>query len=237
MTDLRHAPYRQEPAVPHASIVTGGPTVTLPTRFGVFEMQAWTDSRHDVDHLSLSAKAPAGSPSIASLEAPLVRVHSECLTGDVFASYRCDCGEQLEYALEQISLHGGTVIYLRGQEGRGIGLANKVQAYSLQDAGADTLDANLALGLPVDSRDYTAAADVLRTLGLSTVRLLSNNPQKREALESNGIDVVEMVAAKIPARPENQRYLQSKRDRLHHTLGNLELNPGTNTSAENGTLA
>lgn len=203
--------------------VTGGPEVKLPTRFGVFDMRAWTELRSGVDHLSLQVPTPP-------TQVPLVRVHSECLTGDVFGSYRCDCGEQLALSLAMIARDGGTVIYLRGQEGRGIGLANKVHDYALQDQGADTLDANLALGLPADSRDYRGAADILRSLGIESVRLLSNNPLKVTALELHGIDVVEAVPCVVPARPENQRYLQSKRDRFHHSLGELNLNPLENSA-------
>ncbi|MHA7141822.1 GTP cyclohydrolase II [Arthrobacter sp. Bz4] len=206
--------------------VTGGPEVALPTAFGQFTTQAWTDGVTGVEHLSLSsagANPPgASSDSAPEGEAPLVRMHSECLTGDVFSSYRCDCGEQLEQALQLIAEQGGTVLYLRGQEGRGIGLANKMRAYALQDTGADTVEANEQLGLPVDSRDYQAAAAILGQLGLRSIRLLSNNPEKRDKLVLHGIDVTAMVPSEVPARAENQRYLQTKRDRLNHQLTLLE---------------
>ncbi|GAA1131721.1 GTP cyclohydrolase II [Arthrobacter flavus] len=206
--------------------VTGGPTVSLPTAFGQFTTQAWTDEVTGVEHLSLSSTGAnplgtSGDPG-PQTEAPLVRMHSECLTGDVFSSYRCDCGEQLEQALQLVSEQGGTVLYLRGQEGRGIGLANKMRAYALQDTGADTVEANEQLGLPVDSRDYQAAAAILSQLGLRSIRLLSNNPEKRDKLVLYGIDVTAMVPSEVPARAENQRYLQTKRDRLNHQLTLLE---------------
>ncbi|MHA7156060.1 GTP cyclohydrolase II [Arthrobacter sp. TMN-50] len=198
--------------------VTGGPVVTLPTAFGRFTTQAWTDEVTGVEHLSLSS---SGSSGLAG-EAPLVRLHSECLTGDVFSSFRCDCGEQLEQALQLVAEQGGTVLYLRGQEGRGIGLANKIRAYALQEGGADTIEANEQLGLPVDSRDYQAAATILHQLDLGVIRLLSNNPEKRDKLREYGIEVTAMVPSEVPARDENQRYLQTKRDRLNHQLTQLE---------------
>lgn len=218
---------------PAESCVDGGPVVQLPTRFGTFAVQAWIDTETGAEHLSLTAagEAPDGGANTENAEAavvPLVRLHSECLTGDVFGSFRCDCGEQLDYALEMIQRHGGTLLYLRGHEGRGIGLANKMRAYSLQEAGADTVEANEQLGLPVDSRDYTAAAGILHALGLARIRLLSNNPLKSADLSRHGIDVVDVVPAEVPARSENLRYLQTKRDRMHHAL-NLET-PTTTTS-------
>ncbi|MBG6181214.1 GTP cyclohydrolase II [Arthrobacter sp. CAN_A1] len=200
------------------SNVTGGPVITLPTAFGQFTTQAWTDELTGVEHLSLTSP---GSRAVAA-EAPLVRLHSECLTGDVFSSFRCDCGEQLEQALQLVSEQGGIVLYLRGQEGRGIGLANKMRAYALQEDGADTVEANEQLGLPVDSRDYQAAAAILHQLDLGVIRLLSNNPEKRDKLREHGIEVTAMVPSVVPARAENQRYLQTKRDRLNHQLTQLE---------------
>lgn len=209
-------------------IVTGGPVVALPTRFGTFSVQAWIDAVTGAEHLSLSAPgelnsgepAPGEANNTAPADAvvPLVRLHSECLTGDVFGSYRCDCGEQLDHALAEIHRRGGTLVYLRGHEGRGIGLANKIRAYSLQESGADTVEANEQLGLPVDARDYSAAAGILTALGLTRIALLSNNPLKEADLASRGIEVLAMVPAIIPARSENLRYLVTKRDRMHHAL-------------------
>ncbi|WP_028266818.1 GTP cyclohydrolase II [Arthrobacter sp. MA-N2] len=207
--------------------VSGGPVVQLPTAFGVFVAQAWTDHETGAEHLAVSSP---NTPRAG--KAPLVRLHSECLTGDVFASYRCDCGEQLAYALELIQEEGGTLLYLRGQEGRGIGLANKIRAYALQEAGFDTVEANEQLGLPIDARCYKAAAQILAELGLHEIRLLSNNPDKQNRLAAAGVKVVEMVPTEVPSREENLRYLQTKKDRMDHrlTLGDTEP-AGTHTSS------
>lgn len=212
-----------------AGVVTGGPVVQLPTRFGTFEAQAWIDVESGAEHLSLTAPGEAGvaggdanpedsAQTPGDAVVPLVRLHSECLTGDVFGSYRCDCGEQLDYALDMIHRLGGTLLYLRGHEGRGIGLANKMRAYSLQEGGADTVEANEQLGLPVDARDYTAAAGILHSMGLGSIALLSNNPLKQEELARHGIDVARIVPTEVPARTENLRYLKTKRDRMRHAL-------------------
>lgn len=193
--------------------VSGGPIVQLPTAFGDFVAQAWTDLGTGVEHLAVSSpSAPTDG------KAPLVRLHSECLTGDVFGSYRCDCGEQLAFALELIRDNGGTLLYLRGQEGRGIGLANKIKAYALQEAGFDTVEANEQLGLPVDARCYKAAAQILAEMGLHEVRLLSNNPDKQNRLAKAGVKVVEMVPTEVPSREQNIRYLRTKKDRMEHRL-------------------
>ncbi|QCO97887.1 GTP cyclohydrolase II [Arthrobacter sp. 24S4-2] len=193
--------------------VSGGPIVQLPSEFGDFVAQAWTDLVTGAEHLAVSSPLPP-----VHGKAPLVRLHSECLTGDVFGSYRCDCGEQLAYALEKISEEGGTLLYLRGQEGRGIGLANKIKAYALQEAGFDTVEANEQLGLPVDARCYKAAAQILAELGLHEVRLLSNNPDKQNRLADAGVTVVEMIPTEVPSREQNIRYLQTKKDRMDHRL-------------------
>ncbi|MEV6912965.1 bifunctional 3,4-dihydroxy-2-butanone-4-phosphate synthase/GTP cyclohydrolase II [Amycolatopsis sp. NPDC051071] len=153
----------------------------------------------------------------------LVRVHSECLTGDVFGSLRCDCGPQLEAALEAVAKEGrGVVLYIRGHEGRGIGLLHKLQAYQLQDAGADTVDANLQLGVPADARDYGTGAQILCDLGVHSMRLLTNNPAKRVGLEGYGLRVSGRVSLPISPNPENLRYLKTKRDRMGHDLSQLE---------------
>ena len=168
-----------------------------------------------------------GTEHLALLKGPfhparpaLVRLHSECLTGDALGSLRCDCGEQLRRSLARIgeAPEGGALVYLRGQEGRGIGLANKIRAYALQDRGRDTVDANEQLGLPVDGRDYAAAAAILLSLGLSRVRLLSNNYRKATALERHGVEVVERLPLRIGPNPHNAAYLATKRDRLGHDL-------------------
>jgi len=152
----------------------------------------------------------------------LTRVHSECLTGDVFGSARCDCGPQLEEALQRIAEEGrGVVIYLRGHEGRGIGLLAKLQAYQLQDGGRDTVDANLDLGLPADARHYGAATQILRDLGVDAVRLLTNNPDKTSSLESYGVPVAERVPLTPRPNDHNLHYLLTKRDRMGHDLPDL----------------
>ncbi len=184
---------------------------TLPTRQGKFRIIAFTDPETGLDHLAVI------SGKISGCHGVLVRVHSECLTGDVLGSMRCDCGPQLDLALERIAEQDGIVVYLR-QEGRGIGLANKVRAYRLQDEGRDTVDANLDLGLPPDGRDYRLAATILKQLEVACVRLMTNNPAKITALENAGIQVVAREPHEIPPNPINRAYLATKRDRLEHAL-------------------
>jgi GTP cyclohydrolase II len=184
----------------------------LPTHFGHFNVAAF-----EVDGMPGEALALTRGPLHADVT-PLVRLHSECLTGDVLGSLRCDCGQQLQAALAMIATApSGVLLYLR-QEGRGIGLANKIRAYALQDKGLDTVDANLALGLPVDRREYASAAAILRQLGLRQVRLLTNNPAKQTALEKYGVHVVERVPLAVPPNAVNQQYLRTKADRMGHLL-------------------
>ncbi len=208
-----------------AAAVQSGPEVKVPTPHGEFMVRAWLERATGVEHLSLSAPGPDGTmPS-----EPLVRVHSECLTGDVFGSYRCDCGEQLAAGLQAINEFGGVLIYLRGHEGRGIGLANKIRAYALQDGGANTVAANEQLGLPVDARNYDAAAAILDALDIHRVRLVTNNPLKEQWLKEAGIDVTERVPTRVAARPENLEYLRTKQELLHHSLqlpSTVTTNPG-----------
>lgn len=155
----------------------------------------------------------------ATKEIPLVRVHSGCVTGDIFHSLRCDCRAQLECALERISeAPNGTLIYLPYQEGRGIGLFNKIKAYALQDQGLDTVDANIELGEPIDAREYELAAEILQDLGFSKIRLLTNNPAKVAALKAEGIDVVDQISLIVSPSPHNERYLETKRLRMSHKL-------------------
>ena len=170
---------------------------------------AFRGSDDGQDHVALLVGAFGGKP-------PLVRLHSECLTGDVFGSLKCDCGPQLKEALSLIGTSGGGVLLYLRQEGRGIGLANKLRAYALQDRGLDTVDANLRLGFADDERDYTHAAAILRALGIYEVRLLTNNPNKVEALEREGIQVVERVAHHMPSNPHNADYLAVKREKSGH---------------------
>jgi GTP cyclohydrolase II len=175
---------------------------------------AYVDPESGTEHLALvMGDVSAGSGG----EPPLVRVHSECLTGDALGSHRCDCGDQLKAAQRAIAAEGrGAIVYLRGHEGRGIGLSAKLQAYLLQDGGMDTVDANLALGLPADLRSYRPAAAVLKDLDVPRIRLMSSNPAKQEQLLRHGIEVTARIALPVPARPENRRYLEAKRVRMGH---------------------
>jgi 3,4-dihydroxy 2-butanone 4-phosphate synthase/GTP cyclohydrolase II len=153
----------------------------------------------------------------------LVRVHSECLTGDIFGSRRCDCGEQLDAAMTRISEDDlGVLVYLRGHEGRGIGIGHKIRAYSLQDQGRDTVDANLELGLPVDSREYGIGAQILVDLGITTMRYMTNNPKKYGGIEGFGLEIAERVALQSTPTPENIGYLRTKRERMGHLLEGLD---------------
>jgi 3,4-dihydroxy 2-butanone 4-phosphate synthase/GTP cyclohydrolase II len=187
----------------------------LPTEHGEFRALAYRDRRIGVDHIALVAPTPEGA--LPGAEA-LVRVHSECITGEAFGSLKCECGPQLDAALSLVNERGGIVIYLRGHEGRGIGLANKLRAYQLQEQGLDTLDANLQLGLPADARDYSAAAEILADLGVDRVRLLTNNPDKVAQLRAHGIEVSERVPLLVGVTEQNIGYLSAKRDRMGHQL-------------------
>ena len=191
----------------------------LPTEHGEFRVVAYRDLQTGHEHVALVAGTPAATGA-------LVRVHSECLTGDVFGSSRCDCGPQLDSAMDRIGRQGGVVVYLRGHEGRGIGLLGKVTAYRLQDAGLDTVTANTAQGLPVDAREYGAAAAILRDLGLDQIRLLTNNPAKVSGLAGNGIVCSERIALQAGLNPHNHRYLITKRDRMGHQLEGMDVSEG-----------
>ena len=187
-------------------------TTRLPTAFGEFDVVGYRSLVDDKHHVALVRGEVDGAPDV------LVRVHSECLTGDVFHSLRCDCGEQLESALAMIDREGSGVLLYLAQEGRGIGLLNKLKAYNLQDQGLDTVDANLELGLPVDLRDYGIGAQILADLGLTSIRILTNNPKKIRGLEGYGLSVSAQIPIQHASNPHNERYLQAKRDRLGHTL-------------------
>lgn len=189
-------------------------TAKLPTPFAVFTMRAYR-SADGKEHLALTLGDLAASDG----PVPLVRVHSECLTGDALFSLRCDCGFQLRAALEKIAVDGrGVLLYLR-QEGRGIGLANKVRAYALQDEGADTVDANHQLGFPADDRDYGLAVAILRDIGLCRIRLMTNNPAKLDALVKDGVEVTERVGIERGRNPYNEGYLDTKMSRMGHLIG------------------
>ena len=213
------ATHREPDPSPEPSREAGPVTVTeisaapIPTRHGHFVAHAFHSDHDDHEHLAMVFGEPR--PGIA-----LVRLHSECITGDVFGSLRCDCGTQLDAALSAVAAAGwGAVVYLRGHEGRGIGLARKLAAYRLQDEGLDTVDANLALGLPADGRDYAVGSAILGALGMPAVRLLTNNPGKETGLELHGITVVERVPLFGETTVENTAYLATKRDRMGHLLG------------------
>lgn len=187
---------------------------TVPTDLGVFRMRGYRDRATGADHVAIVAGNPGG-------EDVLVRVHSECLTGEALHSLKCECGPQLDEAMRTIQKEDGVVLYMRGHEGRGIGLVNKFKAYKLQEQGLDTLDANLALGLPADARDYTAAARMLDDMGIRSIRLLSNNPEKQRQLLEQGIRINGLVPLVVGLGEHNTGYLGVKRDRMGHQL------PGT----------
>lgn len=184
------------------------PSAQLPTRYGDFELRIFT-SADGAEHMALVKGVPADDC--------LVRLHSECATGDILGSLRCDCRNQLEESMKLIELFGsGLLIYMRGHEGRGIGLANKIRAYALQEQGMDTLDANVHLGFAPDARDYEAAVSILKSFGLKSVRLLTNNGLKVEALQQAGITVSKQVPLWTTLNPHNEKYISTKRTRMGH---------------------
>jgi 3,4-dihydroxy 2-butanone 4-phosphate synthase/GTP cyclohydrolase II len=189
--------------------VTFSGEAQLPTVHGDVTVRGYRDERTGDEHVALVVPTKEGI-------VPIVRVHSECLTGDAFGSLRCDCGPQLDASIEAIVREGGAVIYLTGHEGRGIGIVRKIQAYALQDGGSDTVDANAELGLPIDRREYGAAAAILHEIGLTTIRLLTNNPAKVEGLRASGVEVTERVPHMVGATPENERYRRTKVERMGH---------------------
>jgi 3,4-dihydroxy 2-butanone 4-phosphate synthase/GTP cyclohydrolase II len=195
-------------------------SVDLPTRHGDYRAHLYRSTVDGREHIAMSVGDPTPGLQDGLDRAVLVRVHSECLTGDVLGSLRCDCGTQLEIALAQVADAGeGVVLYMRQQEGRGIGLANKLKAYHLQQTqGLDTVDANKALGLPVDIRDYGVGAQILRDLGIRDMRLLTNNPSKYHAMRGYGLKISERVPLQAPADPHHEQYLRTKRDKLGHLL-------------------
>ena len=196
----------------HDKLVERVVTTRLPTAFGEFDVVGYRSLVDDKHHVAMVKGEIDGQDDV------LVRVHSECLTGDVFHSLRCDCGEQLESALAMIEREGQGVLLYLAQEGRGIGLLNKLKAYKLQDKGLDTVDANLELGLPVDLRDYGIGAQILSDLGLSSIRILTNNPKKIRGLEGYGLSVSDQIPIVHAANPHNEAYLRAKRERLGHSL-------------------
>jgi 3,4-dihydroxy 2-butanone 4-phosphate synthase/GTP cyclohydrolase II len=201
----------------HEKLVERLTSVRLPTAFGEFSAVAFRETLTGKHHVALVKGEVAGASDV------LVRVHSECLTGDVFHSLKCDCGEQLAQALARIGAEDRGVLLYMAQEGRGIGLLNKLRAYELQDRGLDTVEANLELGFPADSREYGIGYQILADLGLSTIRILTNNPRKIAGIEAYGLEVVEQVPIEVPPNVENRRYLEAKRDKLGHRLHHQDL--------------
>jgi 3,4-dihydroxy 2-butanone 4-phosphate synthase/GTP cyclohydrolase II len=201
----------------HEKLVKRVAEARIPTQWGDFTCYVYESMLDGEQHVAMVRGAVQGEEGV------LVRVHSECLTGDVLGSLRCDCGVQLDAAMRMIAEEGlGVLVYLRGHEGRGIGLGHKIRAYDLQDQGADTVDANVALGLPVDSREYGIGAQILVDLGITTMRLVTNNPAKYGGLEGFGLDIVERVPSVVAPNPENIRYLRTKQERMGHLLEGLD---------------
>ena len=207
--------HRSEPLVERIAVAS------LPTAFGEFVAYGYRSMIDGQQHVAMVMGDVDGAKDV------LVRVHSECLTGDVFHSLRCDCGEQLDRALAQIASEGAGVLLYLSQEGRGIGLLNKLRAYELQEQGLDTVDANLALGLPVDSRDYGLGYQILSDLGLTTLRVMTNNPKKLIGLEGYGLEVTEQVPIVAEPNPVNERYLRTKAERMGHTISHQSLRVDT----------
>jgi 3,4-dihydroxy 2-butanone 4-phosphate synthase/GTP cyclohydrolase II len=197
----------------HEKLVQRVVSVRLPTEFGEFQAVAYEEVMTGKQHVALVKGDVAGAENV------LVRVHSECLTGDVFHSQRCDCGEQLEHALRRIEAEGAGVVLYLAQEGRGIGLLNKLRAYELQESGLDTVEANLELGFAADQREYGIGSQILADLGLTTIRVLTNNPKKISGITGFGLTVVSQEPIEITPNTENRRYLDTKREKLGHTIG------------------
>lgn len=202
--------------IKNETLISEEADVALPTEYGDFKMKAYKQTTNDQLHLAIYKGEWEANDEI------LVRVHSSCMTGDIFGSCRCDCGPQLEQALTQIEKEGKGVLVYMNQEGRGIGLLNKLKAYELQEKGRDTVEANTELGFNADDRDYGVGAQILRAMNVSKVKLLSNNPKKRVGLMGYGIEIVESVAIEIASNKHNKLYLKAKRDKMGHSLKNLD---------------
>jgi 3,4-dihydroxy 2-butanone 4-phosphate synthase/GTP cyclohydrolase II len=186
--------------------------VNMPTKYGTFELIAFKQTNSGEEHMALK------KGSWKKDEPILVRVHSSCMTGDILGSLRCDCGEQLHNAMKMVEAEGNGVVLYMNQEGRGIGLLNKLRAYKLQEEGRDTVEANIDLGFQIDERDYGVGAQILRALGVTKIRLISNNPRKRAGLLGYGLEIVETVPIEIEANKHNKKYLETKRDKLGHDI-------------------
>jgi 3,4-dihydroxy 2-butanone 4-phosphate synthase/GTP cyclohydrolase II len=198
--------------IANESLIQKQETISLPTEFGDFKLVAYKQTTTDQDHLALFKGEWSAD------EALLVRVHSSCITGDIFGSCRCDCGPQLHEAMKMIEKEGKGVVVYMNQEGRGIGLINKLKAYKLQEEGMDTVDANLALGFKMDERDYGVGAQILRDMGISKIKLMSNNPKKRAGLMGYGLEIVENIHLEVPANKHNMFYLETKKNKMGHSL-------------------
>ncbi|XP_060167902.1 bifunctional riboflavin biosynthesis protein RIBA 1, chloroplastic [Lycium barbarum] len=222
VADLIRYRRKRDQLVEHAS------AARIPTMWGPFTAHCFKSIIDGIEHIAM-VKGDIGDGQDI-----LVRVHSECLTGDIFGSARCDCGSQLALAMQQIEAAGrGVLVYLRGHEGRGIGLGHKLRAYNLQDAGRDTVEANEELGLPIDSREYGVGAQILRDLGVRTMKLMTNNPAKYSGLKGYGLAISGRVPLLTPITKDNKRYLETKRAKMGHVYGNL-IRPGSSTSTTNG---
>lgn len=214
-----HDPVVAEPeAAPQRARVHRTGAASLPTEHGLFRVHGYRDVKTGAEHVALVPVLESSAP----VGAPLVRVHSECLTGDAFGSLRCDCGPQLHESMRRVAADGGAVVYLRGHEGRGIGLLAKIGAYELQDGGLDTVEANLELGWPADRREYGAAAAILDDLGLGSVRLMTNNPAKVSGLTASGIDVIATERLEVGHGAHNHAYLVTKKVAMGHVLDTIE---------------
>jgi len=197
------------------SLVEIGPKVNMPTKYGQFQLIPFTQLSNGLEHVALVK-------GTWDIEEPiLVRVHSSCMTGDIFGSMRCECGDQLQKALEAIEKEGKGVLVYMNQEGRGIGLMNKIKAYKLQEQGLDTVDANIHLGFNADERDYGVGAQILQKIGVKNMRLMTNNPVKRIGLEAYGLNITEIVSIEIPTNPFNETYMKTKKERMGHNLKNI----------------
>jgi len=198
--------------IPSAALVERGETVSLPTEYGEFQLTPFRQLSNGLEHVVLTKGTWAEDEPI------LCRVHSSCVTGDIFGSKRCECGEQLHEAMRRIEKEGKGILVYLNQEGRGIGLMNKIKAYKLQEQGEDTVEANVHLGFDADERDYGVGAQILRSMGAKNLRLMTNNPVKRIGLESYGIVIVQNIAIEVQPNPYNLRYMRTKKEKMHHTL-------------------
>jgi 3,4-dihydroxy 2-butanone 4-phosphate synthase/GTP cyclohydrolase II len=203
---------KQPDAIPADAMVARGATVFLPTAYGDFQLTPFRQLSNGLEHIALVKGTWEKDEPI------LCRVHSSCATGDIFGSKRCECGEQLRKSMQMVEAAGKGIIVYMNQEGRGIGLMNKIQAYKLQEEGLDTVEANVHLGFDPDQRDYGVGAEILREMGAYKLRLMTNNPVKRVGLESYGIEIVENIPIEIAPNPYNERYMRTKKEKMHHNL-------------------